>query len=168
MRNYNLRKRFLTKEEKNAYFALQKKKRQEQIILDRKEARKAKQKRELKKRRAKILMENNLRKCEPEFRYIIQPWCEGKTVAKVNRFFSLLEEFKCNVEPCYNPKKLERAQKVLRLNKCGYKKLLRGMFLFDVLDCSDWEWHTIYMKECERANELHWILNQIYDIHPSM
>lgn len=165
---YALRKRFLTKEEKDAWNELQRKKRQEQIILDRREARKAKKQRELKKKRAKMLMQDNLRNCEPEFRHLVQQWCEGKTVAKVNRFFRLMEEFKCTMEPCYNAKKLEPAQKLLRKNKCGYKKLLRGMYLYDVVDCSDWEWHTIYMKQCERANELHFMLDEIYEIHRSM
>lgn len=153
-----LRKRFLTKEEKGAWDELQRKKRQEEIIKDRREARKAKKKRELKKRRAKELMQSNLRKCEPEFRYIVQQWCEGKTVAHVNRFFRYLEEFKCPMEPCYNPKKLEPAQKVLRKNKCGYKELINGMYLYDVVDCSEWEWNTIYTKVCERAHELHFML----------
>lgn len=157
-----LRKRFLTQEEKVAWTKVQEKKKQEARVKAMHESKvrkaKAKQERELKKRRAKELMQSNLRKCEPEFRYIVQQWCEGKTVAHVNRFFRHLKEFKCPMEPCYNPKKLEPAQKILRKNKCGYKKLLRGMYLEDYMDCSDWEWHTIYMKECERANELHYML----------
>lgn len=156
-----LRKRFLTKEEKASHKALQQKKRQEEIIRDRREFKKAKKERELKKRRAKQLMEDNLRKCEHEFRVFVQMWAKDKTVAKVNRFFRLLKEFKCPKEPCYNMNKLEPAQKVLRFNKCGYKKLINGMYLYDVLDCDEWEWEKVHKKQCERAHELHNMLCEI-------
>ena len=158
-----LRKRFLTKEEKLAWEKLQRKKIQERIIKDRKEAKKAKKARELKKRRAKELMLSSLKNCEPEFRVLVEKWAEDKSVAKVNRFFRLLKEVHCPVEPCYNTKKLEPAQKVLRLNKCGYKELINGMHLYDVVDCSDWYWETYYRKQCDNAYDLECILNVMAD-----
>ena len=158
-----LRKRFLTKEEKLAWEKLQRKKIQERIIKDRKEAKKAKKARELKKRRAKELMLSSLKKCEPEFRVLVEKWAEDKSVAKVNRFFRLLKEVHCPVEPCYNTKKLEPAQKVLRLNKCGYKKLHYGLCLDDYVFCDDWEWEKYYKKQCENAYDLEFILNDMED-----
>ena len=88
-----LRKRFLTKEEKVAWGKLQEKKKQEARVKALRESNlkkaKAKKERELKDRRAKTLMESSIQACEPEFRYLVQQWAKGKTVAKVNRFFSI-------------------------------------------------------------------------------
>ena len=153
-----LRQRFLTKEEKAAHKALQQKRRQEDIIKDRREFKKAKRERELKKRRAKELMQANIEKCELGFRMKVEAWSKSNTVARVNRFFRLLEEFKCPMEPCYNVNKMEPSQKLLRLNKCGYKALVNGLYLYDVVDCDEWEWETNYSKQCERAHELDSIL----------
>lgn len=156
-----LRKRFLTKEEKDAWTKIQKEKRQEEIRRDRKKARKAKKERELKKRRAKELMNDNLQQCQPEFRVLVEKWAEDKSVAKVNRFFRLLKEVHCPVEPCYNTKLLEPVQRVLRLNKCGYKELINGMYLYDAVLCDDWEWEKVYKKECDRAHDLHSMLSEM-------
>lgn len=158
-----LRQRFLTKEEKAAHKALGERKRQEDMVKARKESRlrkiKARRERELNKIRAKTLMENNLQACEPEFRHLVQQWAKGKTVAKVNKFFVLLKEVKCPMEPCYNPEKLWAAEKVLRLNRCGYKKLCYKLNLPDaILGCDFWS--KEYQREYDNAHELDsWLLD---------
>lgn len=156
-----LRKRFLTKEERDAWTKVQEKKKQEAKVKAMHESKvrkaKAKQERELKKRRAKNLMDANIQGCEPEFRSMVQKWAKGKTVAQVNRFFSLLEEVHCPMEPCYNPKKLNHAEEVLRMNKCGYKKLCYNMNLPDaILGCDFWS--KEYQRQYDRAHELDHIL----------
>ena len=152
-----LRQRFLTKEERAAHRALQERKRQEEMVKARRESRlrkaKARKERELKKKRAKMTLQHNMNKCTPEFRYVVQQWAKGKTDAKINRFFELLEEVKCPMEPCYNPKKLNPAEKVLRLNKCGYKKLCYNMNLYDAIIGCDF-WGKEYQRQYVRAQQL--------------
>lgn len=157
-----LRKRFLTKEEKVAWGKVQEKKKQEARVKALRESNlkkaKAKKDRELKERRAKTLMESSIQACEPEFRQLVEQWAKGKTVAKVNRFFSMLEEVKCPMEPCGSG---GLSEKVLRLNKCGYEKLCYGLNLPDaILGCDFWD--KDYQRQYDRAHELESIL---YDIH---
>ncbi len=153
-----LRKRFLTKEEKAAHRALEERKRQEEMVKARKESRlrkiKARKERELNKMRAKTLMENNLQACEPKFRHIVQQWAKDKTVAKVNRFFELLEEVKCPMEPLLRPEfHFGYLYRVLRLNKCGFKKLCYNLNLPDaILGCDFWT--KDYQRQYDRAHEL--------------
>ena len=118
---------------------------------------KAKKERELKRRRAKTLMENSIQACEPEFRQLVQRWAKGKTVAKVNRFFSLMEEVKCPMEPCHDLNSISLAEKVLRLNKCGYKKISYNINLPDIILGCDW-WSKDYQRKYNRAWELESIL----------
>jgi hypothetical protein len=159
-----LRQRFLTKEEKAAHQALQERKRLEDMVKARRESRlqKAKEKRlrELKKRRANELMKDSLEKCELGFRLKVKAWAKEQSVAKVNNFFRLLEEFKCPMEPCYNMNKLEPSQKLLRLNKCGYKELNYGLYLYDIVDW-EWEWGTKHKQKCDRAHELDSLLYSV-------
>ena len=158
-----LRKRFLTKGEKVAWGKLQEKKKQEARVKALRESNlkkaKAKKERELKDRRAKTLMESSIQACEPEFKYLVQQWAKGKTVAKVNRFFSMLEEVKCPMEPCNDS--ISLAEKVLRLNKCGYKQLCYGLNLPDAILGCDF-WNKDYQRQYDRAHELESLL---YDIH---
>lgn len=156
-----LRKRFLTKEEKDAWGKLQEKKKQEARVKALRESKlqkaKAKKERELKKRRAKILMESSIQACEPEFRQLVQRWAKGKTVAKVNRFFEMLEEVKCPMEPCHDINSISLAEKVLRLNKCGYKELCYRLNLPDAILGCDF-WNNEYQRQYDRAHELESIL----------
>ena len=159
-----LRQRFLTKEEKAAHKALGERKRQEDMVKARKESRlrkiKARRERELNKIRAKTLMENNLQACEPEFRHLVQQWAKGKTVAKVNKFFELLKEVKCPMEPCYNLDAIAISEKVLRLNKCGYKKISYNINLPDAILGCDF-WNKDYQRQYDRAWELESILYEM-------
>ena len=158
-----LRKRFLTKEEKDAWRKVEEKRKREAKVKAIRESMvqkaKAKKERELKKRRAKACMEANLQGCQPKFRYIVKQWAKDKTVAHVNKFFRLLDEFKCPMGSSCDYT-IETAR-LLRLNNCGYEELLRGTYLYDFVDCSDWEWETVYRKQCDRANELERILYQM-------
>ena len=162
-----LRKRFLTKGEKVAWDKLVEKRRQAARVKALRESNlrkaKAKKERELKKKRAKTLMESNLRNCEPEFRYIVQQWAKDKTTARVNMFFRLLEEVHCPMEPCYNPKKLDLAAKVLRKNKCGYKQLCYGLHLPDIVLGSEF-WNKDHQREYDHAHELESILYELATI----
>jgi hypothetical protein len=157
-----LRKRFLTKEEKDAWTKVQEKKKQEARVKAMHESKvqkvKAKQERELKKRRAKNLMDANIQGCEPEFRSMVQKWAKDKTHAQVNRFFSLLEEVHCPMES--NHKKPNRAEKVLRKNKSGYKKLCYNLNLPDAILGCDF-WNKEYQRQYDRAHELDCILYQM-------
>ena len=160
-----LRKRFSHPTKKVAWSKLQEKKKQEARVKALRESNlkkaKAKKERELKKRRAKTLMESSIQACEPEFRYLVQRWAKDKTVAKVNRFFSMLEEVKCPMGPCYNLNSISLAEKVLRLNKCGYKKISYNINLPDaILGCEFW--NKDYQRQYDRAWELESLL---YDIH---
>tara|TARA_B100000513_G_C11827800_1_gene161414 strand:+ start:50 stop:565 length:516 start_codon:yes stop_codon:yes gene_type:complete len=159
-----LRKRFLTKGEKVAWDKLVEKRKQEARAKALRESSirkaKAKKQRELDKRRAKTLMESNLRNCEPEFRYIVQQWAKDKTTARVNMFFRLMEEFKCPMEPCYNLNSISLAEKVLRKNKCGYKQLCYGLNLPDAILGCDF-WNKDYQREYDHAHELEGILHEI-------
>jgi len=159
-----LRQRFLTKEEKAAHRALDERKRQEEMVKARKESRlrkiKARRERELNKMRAKLKLQSNMSKCTAEFRHVVQPWAKGKTVAKINRFFEMLEEVKCPMGPCYNPKKLNPAEKVLRLNKCGYRKLCYNLNLPDAILGCDF-WNKDYQREYDNAHELDLCLYQM-------
>ena len=152
-----LRKRFLTKEEKVAYQKLQEERKREARAKALQESRirkaKAKRERELDKKRAQLKLKYNMSQCEPEFRHVVQQWAKDKTTAKVNRFFELLEEVKCPMEPCYNPKKLDRAEKVLRMNKCGYQKLSYNLNLPDAILGCDF-WNNEYQRQYDRAHEL--------------
>ena len=156
-----LRKRFLTKEEKVAWVKLQEKKKQQARAKALQESRirkaKAKKERELDKRRAQLKLKTNMSKCEPEFRYVVEQWATDKTTAQINRFFEMLEEVKCPVEPCYNPKKLGISEKVLRMNKCGYKKLCYNLHLPDNVLGSEF-WNNKYQRQYDRAHELDRIL----------
>ena len=151
-----LRKR-LTKEQRQAQKILEEEKKREARVkaLQESKIRKAKAKRELelKKKRDKLKLKSNMSKCEPEFRYVVQQWAKDKTTEKVNRFFELLEEVKCPMEPCYNPKKLDRAEMVLRMNKCGYKKLCYNLNLPDAILGCDF-WNNKYMVQYARAQQL--------------
>lgn len=159
-----LRKRFLTRGEKVAWDKLVEKRKQEARAKALRESSirkaKAKKQRELDKRRAKTLMESNLRNCEPEFRYIVQQWAKDKTTARVNMFFRLMEEFRCPMEPCYNLNSISLAEKVLRKNKCGYKKLCYGLNLPDAILGCDF-WNKDYQREYDHAHELDGILYEI-------
>jgi len=152
-----LRKRFLTKEEKAAHRAQQEKKKHEEMQEARRESRlrkvKAKKERELKDKRAKLKLKSNMSNCTTEFRHVVQQWAKGKSVAKINKFFELLEKVRCPMEPCYNPKKLDAAEKVLRLNKCGYKKLCYSLNLHDAILGCDF-WNNDYQREYDNAHEL--------------
>lgn len=154
-----LRKRFLTKEERDAWTKVQEKKKQEARVKAMHESKvrkaKAKQERELKKRRAKNLMDANIQGCEPEFKSVVQKWAKGKTVAQVNRFFSLLEEVHCPMGP--EPDIMDTVESVLRLNKCGYKNLCYNLNLPDaILGCDFWS--KEYQRQYDRAHELDCIL----------
>lgn len=131
-----LRKRFLTKEEKQAYIKLQEKRKQEDKIKAMRksnlERAKATKENRLKRVRAEELMKKNLAACEQDFRIIVMQWARDKTLARINKFFRLLEEFKCPMEPCYNTNRLNAVQKLLRKNKCGYKELHDGLNLANV------------------------------------
>jgi len=154
-----LRKRFLTKEERIAYHKIQEKKQQEARVKALRESRlqkaKAKKQREVKKNRARLKLETNMTKCEPGFRLVVQQWAKGKTTAKINRFFQMLAEVNCHMEPCYNQKLLTPVQKVLRLNKCGYRKLCIDLNLPD--NISDF-WNKEYQRQYDNAHELDSIL----------
>ena len=97
-----LRKRFITRE-------LQEKRKSQARIKAMRQSNlrkaKAKRQKELKKKRDELTLKQYLQKCEPEFRYIVSQWAKDKTLAKVLRFFRLLEEHKCPMEPCYTPNK---------------------------------------------------------------
>ena len=157
----SLRKRFLTKEEKVAHQKLQEKKKQEARVKALRESRirkaKAKKDREIQKIRAKTLMESNIQGCEPKFRSMVQQWAKDKTVAKVNRFFRLLEEVKCPMGPCYDLNSIALSEKVLRKNKCGYKKLCYNLNLPDAILGSEF-WSKEYQRVYDRAHELDCIL----------
>ena len=158
-----LRKR-MTKEEKVAYQKLQEREKQQARVRALQESRmkkaKAKRERELDKKRAERRAQLNLSKCQPEFRHVVQQWAKDKTTAKVNRFFELLEEVKCPMEPCYNPKKLDPSEKVLRMNKCGYNKLCYNLNLPDaILGCDFWT--KKHERKYNRAHELDSILYQM-------
>ena len=159
-----LRKRFLTKEEKVAYQKLQEERKREARVKAMQESRirkaKAKRERELDKKRAQLKLQFNMSKCQPEFRHVVEQWAKGKTTAQVNRFFELLEEVKCPMEPCYNPKKLDRAEKVLRMNKCGYNKLCYNLNLPDAILGCDF-WNKDYQRTYDRAHELESILYEM-------
>ena len=154
-----LRKRFLTKEERIAYQKIQEKKQQEARVKALRESRlqkaKAKKERELKKNRARLKLETNMTKCEPGFRHLVQQWAKGRTTAKINRFFQMLAEVHCPMEPCYNHKLLTPVQKVLRLNKCGYRELCMDLNLPD--NISDF-WNKEYQRQYDNAHELDSIL----------
>lgn len=157
-----LRKR-MTKEEKHAYQRLQEEQKQQARVKALQESRrkkaKAKKERELKKKRDKLKLKSNMQACQPEFRHVVQQWGKGKTVAQMNRFFDLLEEVKCPMEPCYN-NKLDPAERVLRMNKCGYKKLCYNLNLPDAILGCDF-WNKDYENEYNRAHELDSILYEI-------
>ena len=102
-------------------------------------------------------MKLNMSKCAPEFKVSVQHWAKGKTVAEINKFFRLLEEFKCPMEPCYNMNKLNKVQKLLRKNKCGYNELLNGIYWYDVVE----NWTREDHKKFENANELNSILQSM-------
>ena len=121
---------------------------------------KAKKERELNKKRAELKLKSNMQACHPDFRCMVERWAKDKTPAKVNRFFELLEEVKCPMEPCYNPKKLDRAEKVLRWNKCGYNKLCYNLNLPDAILGCDF-WNKEYQRQYDRAHELDSILYEI-------
>lgn len=158
-----LRKR-MTKEERDAYRRLQEEKKQEARVRALQESRmkkaKAKKERELNKKRAQLKLKSNMQGCQPEFRVVVQQWAKGKTTAQVNRFFELLEEVKCPMEPCYNSKKLDRAEKVLRMNKCGYNKLCYNLNLPDAILGCDF-WNNTHKRKYNRAHELDSILYQM-------
>ena len=154
----------MTKEEKVAWDKLQEKKKQEARAKALQESRirkeKAKKERELDKRRAQLKLKTNMQGCQPEFTVVVQRWAKDKTTAQVNRFFELLEEVKCPMEPCYNPKKLGISEKVLRMNKCGYKELCYGLNLPDAILGLDF-WNNKYQRQYDRAHELDSILYQM-------
>ena len=158
-----LRKR-MTKEERDAYRKLQEEQKREARIKALQESimkkAKAKKERELNKKRAQLKLKSNMQACQPEFRHVVQQWAKDKTPAKVNRFFELLEEVKCPMEPCYNPKKLDQAEKVLRMNKCGYNKLCYNLNLPDAILGCDF-WNNKYQRQYARAHELDSILYQM-------
>lgn len=159
-----LRKRFLTKEEKLAYQRLQEKKKQEARVRALRESRvrkaKAKKERELKKKRAELKMKTSLQACEPGFRSLVEQWAKGKTTAKVNRFFNLLEEVECPVERSYDPSKLEPSAKALRMNKCGYKKFFWNLSLPDNVLGSEF-WTNEHQRSYNNAHELDGILQKM-------
>lgn len=149
-----LRKR-MTKEEKVAYQRLQEEKKQEARVRALQESRmkkaKAKKERELNKKRAQLKLKSNMQGCQPEFRVVVQQWAKGKTTAQVNRFFELLEEVKCPMEPSNS--KPDRAEKVLRMNKCGYNKLCYNLNLPDAILGCDF-WNNKYQRQYARAQQL--------------
>ena len=151
----------MTKEERDAYRKLQEEQKREARIKALQESRmkkaKAKKERELNKKRAQLKLKSNMQACQPEFRCMVERWAKDNTTAKVNRFFELLEEVKCPMEPCYNPKKLDRAEKVLRMNKCGYNKLCYNLNLPDNVLGSEF-WNNKYQRQYTRAHELDSIL----------
>ena len=154
-----LRKRFLTKAEKDAWTKVQEKKKQEARVKAMHESKvqkiKAKQERELKKRRAKNLMDANIQGCEPEFRSMVQKWAKDKTHTQVNRFFCLLEEVHCPMGP--EPEFMDKVEDVLRKNKTGYSKLCYNLNLPDaILGCDFWS--KEYQRQYDRAHELDCIL----------
>ena len=158
-----LRKR-LTKEERQAQKILEEERKREARVRALQESKirkaKAKRERELKQKRDKLKLKSSMSKCEAEFRCMVERWAEGKTTAEVNRFFDLLEEVKCPMEPCYNPKKLDRAEKVLRMNKCGYQKLSYNLNLPDaILGCDFWT--KEHERQWGRAHELDSMLSQM-------
>ena len=165
-----LRKRFLTKEEKDAWRKGEEKRKREAKVKAIRESMvqkaKAKKERELKKRRAKACMEVKLQGCEPEFRYIVEQWAKDKTVAHVNKFFRLLDEFKCPMEPCYNPNKLDkffdRSQILLRKNKCGIKELNHGLHIYEFSE-SD-VMYKMDEQKFRRATELDCMLYHMYTV----
>jgi hypothetical protein len=70
----------------------------------------------------------NLQGCEPKFRILIMKWGVDKTIAHVNKFFRLLDEFKCPMElrtDKYASIDMD-IQQLLRKNNCGYKNLERA------------------------------------------
>jgi hypothetical protein len=158
-----LRKRFLTKEEKLAHQKLQEVRKREARVKALRESKlrkaKAKKEREIQKRRAESLMKSNFQGCESEFRVVAEQWAKDKTVAQVNKFFRLLEEFKCPMDPCYG--KPGHSQGVLRKNKCGYEKLCYGLHLPDAVLGSDF-WNRDYQREYDRAHELDGILHEMW------
>lgn len=154
----------MTKEERDAYRKLQEEQKREARVKALQESRikkaKAKRERELNKKRAQLKLKSNMQACQPEFRHVVQQWAKDKTTAKVNRFFELLEEIKCPMEPCYNPKNLDRAEKVLRMNKCGYNKLCYNLNLPDaILGCDFWT--NKHKRKYNQAHELDSILYQM-------
>lgn len=158
------RKRFLTKEEKVAWDKVQEKKKQEARVKALRESKlqkaRAKKEREIQKRRAELKLQSNMQGCQAEFRHVVEQWAKDKTTAQVNRFFEMLEEVKCPMEPCYNPKKLDPAEKMLRLNKCGYKKLCYGLNLPDAILGLDF-WDKEYQRQYDRAHMLDSILYEM-------
>jgi hypothetical protein len=158
-----LRKRFLTKEEKLAHQKLQEVRKREARVKALRESKlrkaKAKKEREIQKRRAESLMKSSLQGCESEFRFVVEQWAKDKSVAQVNKFFRLLEEFKCPMDPCYG--KPGHSQGVLRKNKCGYEKLCYGLHLPDAVLGSDF-WNRDYQREYDRAHELDGILHEMW------
>ena len=158
-----LRKR-LTKEERRAQKILEEERKREARVKALQESKirkaKAKRERELKQKRDKLKLKYNMSQCEPEFRCMVERWAKDKTTAKVNRFFELLEEVKCPMEPCYNPAKLDRAERVLRMNKCGYQKLSYNLNLPDAILGCDF-WNNKYQRQYDQAHELDDILYHI-------
>ena len=151
-----LRKR-LTKEERQAQKKMEEERKREARVKALQESKirkaKAKRERELKKKRAELQLKSRMNKCEPDFKCIVEGWAKGKTTAQVNRFFDLYEEVQCPMEPCYNLNKLNPAERVLRANKCGYKKLCTNLNLPDIVLGSDF-WTKEYAREYARAHEL--------------
>ena len=128
---------------------------------------KAKRQRELKKKRDELTLKQYLQKCEPEFRYIVSQWAKDKTLAKVLRFFRLLEEHKCPMEPCYTPNKwcnvLDGPEILLRKAKCGVRKLNYGRYIHEYMeeDCMNKEERLKY----NHATDLEHFLYDIARAH---
>ena len=101
--------------------------------------------RELKKRRNPY---GSIQACETEFRHLVQRWAKGK------------KEVKCPMEPCHDLNSIAISEKILRLNKCGYKKISYNIKLPHIIPGCDW-WSKDYRRKYNRAWELESILYEM-------